>query len=256
MNITMKTSAGKDGAKYELPEEFFGLTPNVSLLNQVVLAQLAAARQGTQSAKTRSEVSGGGKKPWAQKGTGNARAGSSRSPIWRGGGMTHAVKPRKYDQKTPKKMKRAALLQSLSDRAQDNAIVIIDNWNLDAPKTKAALTTLTNIGVRPTDKNERIPRTLVVVDKVQENIWLSLRNIGDQVQLVSIHELNAYDVLCSDVVVFSKDTIDLTISMFKGEHTDIAFVDADLGGPLSSEDIIDAGVKSMTATSTKDGGKN
>ena len=94
MNITMKTSAGKDGAKFELPEEFFNKEPNISLLNQVVLAQLAAARAGTQSAKTRSEVSGGGKKPWAQKGTGNARAGSSRSPIWRGGGMTHAVKPR------------------------------------------------------------------------------------------------------------------------------------------------------------------
>ena len=253
MNITMKTSAGKDGAKFELPEEFFNKEPNISLLNQVALAQLAAARAGTQSAKTRSEVSGGGKKPWAQKGTGNARAGSSRSPIWRGGGMTHAVKPRKYNQKTPKKMIRAALLQALSDRAIENKIIIIDNWNLEAPKTKDALKVLTNIGVRSEDKNERLPRVLVVVDKVQENVWLSLRNIGDQVQLISIHELNAYDVLCSDIVIFSKDTIELTISMFKGEHTDLAFVDKDLNGELSMEDIVDAGVKSMTE-STKDGG--
>jgi len=245
MNITMIKSDGKAGAKFELPEEFFNKEPNISLLNQVVLAQLAGARQGTQSAKTRSEVSGGGKKPWAQKGTGNARAGSSRSPIWRGGGMSHAVKPRKYNQKTPKKMIRAALLQALSDRAIDNKIIIVENWNLDAPKTKAAMTTLTNIGVRPEDKNERLPRVLVVVDKVQENVWLSLRNIGDQVQLISIHELNAYDVLCSDVVVFSKDTIELTISMFKGEHTDIAFVDSDLNGALAMEDIVDAGVESM-----------
>jgi large subunit ribosomal protein L4 len=117
-----------------LPDEFFNLTPNISLLNQVVLAQLAAARARYSKCKTRNEVSGGGKKPWAQKGTGNARAGSSRSPIWRGGGMTHAVKPRKYDQKTPKKMIRAALLQALSDRAQDNKIVIIDNWNLGSSK--------------------------------------------------------------------------------------------------------------------------
>jgi len=245
MNITMKTSQGKDGANFDLPDEFFNLTPNISLLNQVVLAQLAAGRAGTQSAKTRKEVSGGGKKPWAQKGTGNARAGTTRSPIWRGGGMTHAVKPRKYDQKTPKKMIRAALLQALSDRAQDNKIIIIDNWNLEAPKTKDAIATLVNIGVRSEDKTERLPRVLVVVDKVQENVWLSLRNIGDQVQLISIHELNAYDVLCSDIVVFSKDTIELSISMFKGEHIDLAFVDVELGGPLAMEDIVDAGVKSM-----------
>ena len=150
-------------------------------------------------------------------------------------------------------MIRAALLQALSDRAIENKIIIIDNWNLEAPKTKDALKVLTNIGVRSEDKNERLPRVLVVVDKVQENVWLSLRNIGDQVQLISIHELNAYDVLCSDIVIFSKDTIELTISMFKGEHTDLAFVDKDLNGELSMEDIVDAGVKSMTE-STKDGG--
>ena len=255
MNITMKKSSGQDGATFELPDEFFDKTPNISLLNQVVLAQLAAARQGTQSAKSRNEVSGGGKKPWAQKGTGNARAGSSRSPIWRGGGMTHAVKPRKYGQKTPKKMIRAALLQALSDRAQDNKIVIIENWDLETPKTKDALKTLKNIGVRSEDKNEKLPRVLVVVDKVQENVWLSLRNIGDQVQLISIHEINAYDVLCSDIVIFSKDTIELTIAMFKGQHNDIAFIESDLNGALAMEDIVDAGVKSMTEKPTKDGGK-
>ena len=169
--------------------------------------------------------------------------------------MTHAVKPRKYGQKTPKKMIRAALLQALSDRAQDNKIVIIENWDLETPKTKDALKTLKNIGVRSEDKNEKLPRVLVVVDKVQENVWLSLRNIGDQVQLISIHEINAYDVLCSDIVIFSKDTIELTIAMFKGQHNDIAFIESDLNGALAMEDIVDAGVKSMTETSNKDGGK-
>lgn len=243
MKITVKTSTGKDNGSVELPEEFFGLTPNLSLLNQVVLAQLAAARQGTQSAKTRSEVSGGGAKPWRQKGTGRARAGSSRSPIWRGGGMAHAVKPRKYDQKTPKKMVRAALLQALSDRAQDNKIVVIDNWNIESPKTKDAIKVLENLEVRSSNVKEKLPRLLVVVHHTEENVWKSLRGLSDQVQLILPREMNAYDVLCSDVVVFSSDTLEALLRVLRGDH----ITSFDPMDKVTIDDIVDAGVDALEA---------
>jgi large subunit ribosomal protein L4 len=248
MNVTVKTSTGKDAGTIELPDEFFAREPNISLLNQVVLAQLAAARQGTQQTKSRSEVSGGGAKPWRQKGTGRARAGSSRSPIWRGGGMSHALRPRDYSQKTPKKMVRAALLQALSDRAQDNKIVVIDNWNIDAPKTKEAIKVLEALSLRTSNVKEKLPRLLVVVHHTEENVWKSLRGLSDQVQLVLPREINAYDVLCSDYVVFSSDTLESVLRVLRKDH----ITSFDPMDKTTIEDIIDAGVEALEA---KEGAK-
>ena len=167
-------------------------------MHQVVTAQLAAKRAGTQSTKTRAEVSGGGAKPWKQKGTGRARAGSSRSPIWRGGGVALGPKPRRYDQKTPKKMKRLALASALSDRAADGKVLVVDDWAFDAPKTKDALAALSALGAEG--------RVLVVLRPDDTNAWLSFRNLPE-VHVLAAGELNTYDVLVSDFVVFSKETL-------------------------------------------------
>src|SRR5690606_9571132 len=130
----------------ELDDAIFGLEPNVPVMAQVVTAQLAARRAGTQSTKTRSEARGGGAKPWAQKGTGRARAGSSRSPIWRGGGVALGPKPRSYSQRTPKKMVKLALRSALSDRAADGKVLVVDAWNFETPRTKDAAAALAAIG--------------------------------------------------------------------------------------------------------------
>jgi large subunit ribosomal protein L4 len=164
----------------------------------VVTAQLAAKRQGTQSTKTRSEVRGGGAKPWKQKGTGRARAGSSRSPIWRGGGVALGPKPRKYDQKTPKKMKRLALASALSDRAADEKVVVIDDWAFETPSTKAAKSALVAL--------EATGRVLVVLQPDDNNAWLSFRNLPE-VHVLALGELNTYDVLVSDYVIFTRDAL-------------------------------------------------
>jgi len=241
MKLAVKTSAGKEKGSVELPDEFFAVEPNLSLLNQVVLAQLAAARRGTQKTKTRAEVSGGGSKPWRQKGTGRARAGSSRSPIWRGGGMTHALRPRDYSQKTPKKMVRAALLQALSDRAQDNKIIVVDNWNLEAPKTKEAIKVLEALEVRTANKTEKLPRVLVVVHHTEESVWKSFRGLSDQVQLILPREMNAYDVLCNDYILFSNDTLEALLRILRGEHIE-SFDPMD---KVTMDDIVEAGIDSL-----------
>src|SRR5437763_16010419 len=134
--VDVKKSDGSSVRTIELDTAVFGIKPNVAVMHQVVTAQLAAARAGTQSTKTRAEVAGGGAKPWRQKGTGRARQGSIRAPHWRGGGVTHAPKPRSYRQRTPKKMIRLALCSALSDRAADDKIVVIDRWDIESPKTK------------------------------------------------------------------------------------------------------------------------
>ena len=197
-SITVKDSAGKDAGNLDLDEAMFGVQPNVPLMHQVVTAQLAARRSGTQSTKTRAEVRGGGKKPFKQKGTGNARQGSSRSPHMSGGGVAHGPKPRKYDQKTPKKMIKLALRSALSDRAADGKIVVIDSWGFDAPKTKDAKKLLSALGVDG--------KALVVVDIDDTNTIKSFLNLPE-VQLIESRELNAYDVLCSDYIVFSHATL-------------------------------------------------
>lgn len=196
--LTLKTAAGKDGGTIELDDEVFGVEPNVSLMHQVVTAQLAARRSGTQSTKTRSDVRGGGRKPYAQKGTGNARQGSIRGPHFVGGGVALGPKPRKYDQKTPKKMVKAALRSALSDRANEGKVVVVDSWGFETPKTKDAKAALDALGITGT--------ALVVVGRDDAAAALSFRNLP-KVQIIGPGELNAYDVLCNEWVIFTKDVL-------------------------------------------------
>lgn len=189
---------GARSGTQELSETIFGRTPNVPLMHQVVTAQLAARRAGTQNTKTRAEVAGGGAKPWKQKGTGRARAGSIRSPLWRGGGVALGPKPRNYAQRTPKKMIRAALHSALSDRAADGKVLVVDEWSYEVPSTKSAVAFLEAI--------EANGRVLMVVGDDDSNVVKSFRNLG-RVHLCQARELNAYDVLVSDIVVFSRATL-------------------------------------------------
>ena len=185
--------------KADLDPAVFGIEPNVPVMAQVVTAQLAARRAGTQSTKTRAEVRGGGAKPWRQKGTGRARAGSSRSPIWTGGGVALGPKPRKYDQRTPKKMVKLALRSALSDRAADGKVVVVDSWDFgDTPKTKDAKAALATLGTEG--------RVLVVLGRADAVAARSFRNLPE-VQLIEVGELNAYDVLVNDYVVFTQATL-------------------------------------------------
>jgi large subunit ribosomal protein L4 len=209
-SLTMKTPAGADGDSVELPDSVFGIEPNVAVMHQVVTAQLAAARAGTHSTKTRAEVAGGGAKPWRQKGTGRARQGSIRSPQWRGGGVAHGPKPRSYRQRTPKKMVRLALVSALSDRAAEQKILVVDRWTFDVPRTKDAITALGALGLRP--EGERAPRVLLVLDRTDDVAWKSFRNLGDRVQIILPEEMNAYDVLVSDWLVFSSATLEAVVS--------------------------------------------
>jgi large subunit ribosomal protein L4 len=196
--LTLKTATGKDTGTIELDDDVFGVQPNVALMHQVVTAQLAARRSGTQSTKTRSDVSGGGRKPYAQKGTGNARQGSIRAPHFVGGGVALGPKPRKYDQKTPKKMVKAALRSALSDRANEDKIVVVDSWGFETPKTKDAKAALDALGITGT--------VLVVVGRDDAAAALSFRNLP-KVQVIGPGELNAYDVLCNEWLIFTKDVL-------------------------------------------------
>ena len=204
--VDTKDAKGAKAGSVELDDAVFGIQPNVPVMHQVVTAQLAAKRSGTQSTKTRAEVRGGGAKPWKQKGTGRARAGSTRAPHWVGGGVTHAPKPRDYAQRTPKKMIRLALKSALSDRAASDRVLVLD-WGLDAPSTKGALAALAANGVEG--------RVLVVLRPEDETIWKSLRNLPD-VHVCSAGELNAYDVLVSDWVVFTPDTLPVDRPVTRG----------------------------------------
>lgn len=199
-SITVKDVLGGDKGTVELDDKIFGIQPNVPVMHQVVTAQLAGARSGTQSTKTRAEVRGGGAKPWKQKGTGRARAGSTRAPNWSGGGVALGPKPRSYAQKTPKKMVRLALLSALSDRASEGNVVVVDEWQFaDKPSTRGAKAALAALGL--TGKN-----VLVVCGPDDLNVALSFRNL-DECHPILHTELNAYDVLVSDVVVFSRATL-------------------------------------------------
>ena len=190
-------SAGAKVGSVDLPAEIFDAQTNIPLIHQVVTAQLAAARQGTQKSKNRGEVSGGGKKPFKQKGTGRARQGSSRSPNQIGGGTAHAVRPRKYFQRTPKKMIAAALRGVLSDRARNERIHVIDSVT-GAPSTKAALAAVRQFSDRR--------HLLVVISRSEDAAWRSLRN-AENLHLLVPDQLNAYDLLKSDDVVFSETAI-------------------------------------------------
>lgn len=197
-SVTVKTLAGADAGTLELDQETFGIEPNVPVMHQVVTAQLAARRAGTQSTKTRAEVRGGGAKPWKQKGTGRARAGSSRGPIWIGGGVALGPKPRSYAQKTPKKMIKLALRSALSDRAADSKVVVVDDWAFDAPSTKGAVAALAALGLEG--------RILVVLSRDDVAAWKSFRNLQN-VHILEAGHLNTYDVLVNDYVVFTRSTV-------------------------------------------------
>ena len=214
MKLDVKTPTGGAAGTVDVPDDLFGIVPNTSVMHQVVTAQLAAARSGTHSTKTRAEVRGGGAKPWKQKGTGRARQGSIRAPHWRGGGVAHGPKPRDYSQRTPKKMVRLALRSALSDRASEQKVVVVDDWAIDAPKTKDAVKLLEAIGLRT--KGEREDRILVVLFRTDENAWKSLRNLGSRVQIVLPEELNTYDVLLNDWLVFSQPALETTIARLSG----------------------------------------
>jgi large subunit ribosomal protein L4 len=194
-----KPDGGVDGS-VDLPAEVFDVAENKALMHQVVVAQLAAARQGTHKAKTRAEVRGGGRKPYRQKGTGRARQGSTRAPQFAGGGVVHGPVPRDYAQKTPKKMKQAALRGALSDRARNGRVHVISSIVAgDAPSTKAAKAAIAALSENP--------RVLVVIGREDEIGWRSLRNL-ENLHLIAPDQLNTYDVLVSDDVVFTSGALE------------------------------------------------
>ena len=211
--VFLRTQGGDEKGAFSLPDDTFGVQPNVPVMHQVVTAQLAKRRAGTQSTKTRAEVRGGGRKPFKQKGTGNARQGSTRAPHWVGGGVALGPKPRKYDQKTPKKMVKLALRSALSDRASEGKIVVVDRWSFDAPKTKDAARALKAIGVNGS--------ALLVVDRDDEHTVHSFRNLPG-VHLITVGELNAYDVLCNEYIVFTSDTLPAPAAALQAASTEEA----------------------------------
>jgi large subunit ribosomal protein L4 len=204
--IDVLDASGKKTSTADLDDAVFGIEPNGAVLHQVVTAQLAARRAGTQSTKTRAEVAGGGAKPWKQKGTGRARQGSIRSPQWTGGGIALGPKPRDYSQRTPKKMVRLALRSALSDRARDGKVKIVD-LGFDEASTKAAVAALEKIGVEG--------KVLLVLDAGDVATWKSFRNLTD-VHILVPGELNAYDVLVSDWVVFTPGTVPTDTPLSRG----------------------------------------
>jgi large subunit ribosomal protein L4 len=197
LTLDVRTPDGKTDGTVELPAEIFDVQANVALMHQVVVAQLAAARQGTHATKTRGMVAGGGKKPYRQKGTGNARQGSIRAPQFTGGGVVHGPQPRDYSQRTPKKMKVAALRGALSDRVRAGQLHVVTGVvGGETPSTKQAKTALRNW--------TEAKKVLVVLNRhEEESSWLSLRNLQN-VHLIDPGQLNTYDVLNSDDVVFTK----------------------------------------------------
>jgi large subunit ribosomal protein L4 len=197
-SVNVVSPASDETTTVELPDAIFAAKINVPLMHQVVVAQRAAARQGTHATKTRGMVSGGGRKPYRQKGTGRARQGSTRAPQFTGGGVAHGPQPRDYTQRVPKKMKAAALRGALSDRAANDRIFVVTNFvEGDAPRTKEALAVLTQV----TDGATR--NILVVTQSDDELTWKSLRNVP-AVHLLAEDQLNTYDVLVSDYVVFTE----------------------------------------------------
>lgn len=203
--VDILNMTGEQVGQMELKDEIFGIEPNEAVVHQVVKAQLANKRQGTQSAKTRSEVRGGGKKPWRQKGTGRARHGSIRSPLWTKGGVTFAPKPRDYRQSIPKKVKRLALKSVLSSKVLEKGIIVLDQFVLDTPKTKEMVSILNNINAGD--------KALIVLDNRNESVEKSARNIPN-VQTTLVNSLNVYDVLKYDKLILTKDAVSLVEEVY------------------------------------------
>ena len=197
-NVSVYNMEGNEVGKMDLNDAVFGVEVNEHLVHMAVVAQLANNRQGTQKAKTRSEVSGGGRKPWRQKGTGHARQGSTRSPQWTGGGVVFAPKPRDYSFKMNKKEKRIALLSALSSKVADNKIVVLDAFNLDEIKTKKFAEVMSNL---------KVDKALVVIEGENKNVVLSGRNIPT-VKVSATNEINTYDVLKYETLVVTKATVE------------------------------------------------
>ena len=196
--VSVYNIEGKEVGSIELNDAVFGVEVNEHLVHMAVVNQLANNRQGTQSAKTRSEVSGGGRKPWRQKGTGHARQGSTRSPQWTGGGVVFAPKPRDYSFKMNKKEKRIALLSALSSKVADNKIVVLDAFNLDEVKTKKFAEVMSNL---------KVDKALVVIEGENKNVVLSGRNIPT-VKVSATNEINTYDVLKYETLVVTKAAVE------------------------------------------------
>ena len=195
--VSVYNMEGKEVGTIELNDAVFGVEVNEHLVHMAVVQQLANNRQGTQKAKTRSEVSGGGRKPWRQKGTGHARQGSTRAPQWTGGGMVFAPVPRDYSFKMNKKEKRAALKSALTSRVQANKLIVLDQLTMDAPKTKAMQNVLNSLNVN---------KALVVTKENDANVVLSARNIPD-VKTALVNTINVYDVMKYNTVVLTKDAV-------------------------------------------------
>lgn len=212
--LDVRKSDGKKAGSVELPAAIFDVKTNIPLIHQVVVAQRAAARQGTHSTKRRGEVSGAGRKPFKQKGTGNARQGSIRAPHMTGGGIVHGPKPRDYGQRTPKKMIAAALLGALSDRARGERLHVVESFGIEgAPSTKAAAAVLTAFGA--------VKNVLVVIDRDDELTVKSVRNLA-YVHVLTFGQLNAYDVLVSDDIVFTKAAYDAFVASKSGSTEEVS----------------------------------
>ncbi|MCS5683219.1 MAG: 50S ribosomal protein L4 [Acidimicrobiales bacterium] len=196
--LDLRTQDGSTAGTVNLDDTIFGIEPNLAVLHQVVMAQLAARRSGSANTKTRAEVRGGGAKPFRQKGTGRARQGSIRAPQFTGGGIVHGPKPRSYRQKVNKKMTQLALRSALSDRAQSERVVVVDAWHFESPRTKDAISALENLGLEG--------KIMMVVAANDDSTMKSFRNLPS-VQLVEAAELNAYDILCADWLVFTSETL-------------------------------------------------
>lgn len=229
LSVDIQNPIAADAATHsvELPAEIFDVDANVALIHQVVVAQLAAARQGTHSTKTRDQVRGGGKKPYRQKGTGRARQGSTRAPQFVGGGVVHGPSPRDYEQRTPKKMKAAALRQALSDRARNGRVHVVSALvEGSLPSTKAASAAVLAVS--------NAKHVLVVAAREDEQSWKSLRNV-DTVHIIEPAQLNTYDVLVSDDVVFLQDALEQFVEA-RGNGATLTVSQVDAEKPANAQD--------------------
>ncbi len=225
--VEIRRPSGERSGSVALDPEIFSVTPNVPVMHQVVVAQLAARRAGDHSTLSRAEVSGGGRKPWRQKGSGRSRQGSIRAPHWRGGGVAFGPKPRSYRQRTPKKMIQLALRSALSDRAAEGRVAVVDAWDFAAPRTRDAKAALGALGLEG--------KVLVVLAPDDDTAAKSFRNLPD-VHVLPASELNAYDVLCSDWVVFTSASLPGSSDAAPVADTDAAPSDEAWDAPLQGTD--------------------
>jgi large subunit ribosomal protein L4 len=224
MNVNILKPTGESSGEIALDDAIFAAKVNVPLMHQIVTAQLAAARAGTHSTKTRGEVRGGGAKPWRQKGTGRARHGSSREPQWKGGGVTFGPKPRDYTQDTPKKMKAAALRSAISVRAREGKLFVVDGLAFEKPKTREAIAALKVWGVEG--------KVLLVLTLDDQNVAFAFRNLPD-VHVIAEHQLNVYDIMNADNLVFVRAAVEALQSRGKKTGAEAPAAEASQGGESS-----------------------